>query len=180
MSVIKFIRELQSDGNVIALMGNHEDMLVDFVEYGYETWFLNGSDDTILSYNGNKDTFQNDIEWMKKLPLYYEDDNFVYVHAGIDVSVPMNKQKRNTLLWIREQFIYNENKFNKRIVFGHTPTLFLNNGDMPLYTKAGNICIDTGCVYGGRLTALIIEDGIEKEFYSIKKENANDGYHYYC
>ena len=31
------------------------------------------------------------------------------------------------------------------------------------------ICIDSGCVFGGSLTALVIEDGKEKEFYKVKK-----------
>ncbi len=150
-------------------MGNHEDMLINYVNAGHEIWFSNGADETIHSYRNSRDAFRDDLEWIKKLPLYYEDENFIYVHAGVDVNCPMEKQKRNTLLWVREPFIYSEKKYYKRVIFGHTPTVMLNGEYMPLYTMAGNINIDTGCVFGGNLTALIIEDGDIKEFYNVKK-----------
>lgn len=160
-------------------MGNHEDMLISYIEKGYKTWQLNGNDPTIASYRGDVDSFWSDFRWIKGLPLYYEDNYFVYVHAGIDSNIPMEAQDRNTLLWIREPFIFDDKRYYKKVVFGHTPTIMLNNGIMPVYTKTGNICIDTGCVFGGNLTALIIEGQDVKEFYSIKKEEKDNDYQYY-
>ena len=56
---------------VIALMGNHEEMACD------NMWYINDRypDDT-------KD--KPYIEWMKKLPLFYNDGKTIFVHAGID------------------------------------------------------------------------------------------------
>ena len=56
---------------VIALMGNHEEMACD------DMWYINDSypDD-------NKD--KPYIEWMKKLPLFYQDGKTIFVHAGVD------------------------------------------------------------------------------------------------
>lgn len=150
-------------------MGNHEDMLIDYIEHGRETWFLNGNSPTISSYNGDKDALWNDYKWMKTLPLYYEDNNYIYVHAGINVNLPMEKQNRDTMLWVRDEFIFNTKKYYKRVVFGHTPTIMLNGGYMPIYTETGNICIDTACVFDGKLTALIIENGKINEFYQVSK-----------
>lgn len=177
--VIKFIRELQeNNNNVIALMGNHEDMLLKYISGGDDIWLYNGYSKTIESYKGYSEDFKNDVEWMKTLPLYYEDDNYIYVHAGIDINKPMEEQDNYDLLWIREPFIYNVKEYHKRVVFGHTPSILLNDTKepMPICTYNNNIGIDTGCVFTGVLTALIIEDEKVKEFYQTnKKEEEKEG-----
>jgi serine/threonine protein phosphatase 1 len=168
--VIEYIRNLQkNNGNVIALMGNHEDMLLKYLDDGDADWLWNGCQSTRDSYKGFDKQFKDDVEWIRSLPLYHEDKNFIYVHAGIDVNKPMNKQGKNTLLWVREPFIYNPKKYKKRVVFGHTPTVYLNEEDFPVQTYANNIDIDTGCVYGGALTALIIKNGETDGFYQVEK-----------
>ena len=168
--VIKYIRNLQKNNkNVIALKGNHEDMLLDYYNNINEYWLWNGASETKKSYEGFNKQFNEDMEWMKTLPLYHEDKHFIYVHAGIDASKPMKKQDKETLLWIREPFIYNNKKYNKKVIFGHTPTLSINRDDKPISTFADHIGIDTGCVYGGSLTALIIEGGEIKSFYQVEK-----------
>lgn len=169
--VIKLIRELQKENeNVIALMGNHEDMLIDYLDMRSNDWVWNGHYDTIKSYKGFDDDFEDDIEWMRNLPLYHEDDNFIYVHAGVDVYKPMEEQDRHTLLWIREEFIYNTKEYYKQVIFGHTPTTHLDGVSKPVYTFTYNVDVDTACVYGGALSALIIEDGEIGGFYQIQKE----------
>lgn len=168
--VIKFIRNLQKENNnVIALMGNHEDMLLDFYNGTDNLWTFNGHVDTMESYKGYDKQLEDDIKWMANLPLYYEDEHFVYVHAGVDTYKSLKEQDRHTLLWIREPFIYGK-KYHKTVVFGHTPTLNLNSNSKPVYTWGGNIDIDTGCVYDGALTALVIEDDNVEGFYQIQKE----------
>ena len=170
--VIDFIRKLQEENkNVIALMGNHEDMLLNYYKGIEETWTWNGYEPTLNSYKGFNEQFKDDVQWMKTLPLYHEDEHFIYVHAGVDVRKPLEEQSKNTLLWIREDFIYNEKAYDKRVIFGHTPTFFLNKEYKPVLTEANNIDIDTGCVYGGALTALIIEDDKIKKFYQYKSDN---------
>lgn len=170
--VIKFIRKLQKENkNVIALMGNHEDMLLEYYKNGDETWLWNGGKTTLESYYGFDKQFKNDMNWMKNLPLYHTDDNFVYVHGGVDVDKPLEKQDKDTLLWIREEFIYNKKEYDKIVVFGHTPTFLLNKEYLPIITNANNIDIDTGCVFGGSLTALIIEDDEVKNLYQCKSSN---------
>lgn len=171
--VIAYIRELQKNNkNVIALMGNHEDMCIDYFKTDYKdaTWFRNGGYQTIKSYNGDYNQLAKDMYWMQHLPLYYEDDNCVYVHAGIDVTKSMNEQSRHCLLWVRENFIYNSQKYHKKVIFGHTPSLMRIGEAKPYYTSGGNIGIDTGCVFGGCLTALIMDEGEIEGFYQIKHD----------
>lgn len=169
--VIEFIRNLQENNdNVIALMGNHEDMLLNYY-YGIDNnWTFNGHRETLNSYGGFSKQLENDVRWIKNLPLYYEDEHFIYVHAGVNVDKPITQQDRFTLLWIRDDFVYNEKKYDKRVIFGHTPTLFLSEGCKPVQTFANNIDIDTGCVFGGALTALVIEDEEVIGFHQIRKE----------
>lgn len=170
--VIEFIRNLQKNNdNVIALMGNHEDMLLSYLDDGSENWKWNGYKSTLDSYGGFTKQFHKDVQWIRTLPLYHEDENFIYVHAGIDTYKPMEKQDRNTLLWVREPFIYNTNKYYKRVIFGHTPTVTLTEDYKPVCTFANNIDIDTACVFGGALTALIIDNGEVNGFYQSRKNN---------
>ena len=169
--VVAYIRELQrKNKNVIALRGNHEDMCIDYFKTDYKdtTWFNNGGYQTIKSYDGNYNQLAKDVYWMQHLPLYHEDDNFVYVHAGIDVTKPMNEQKEYSLLWVRENFIYNSKQYHKKVIFGHTPSVLINHSTKPYYTSGGNIGIDTACVFGGCLTALIINDNEIEGYYQIE------------
>lgn len=166
--VIEFIQNLQKENdNVIALMGNHEDMLLNYIDNNNPDWEWNGYRSTIDSYEGFEKQFNRDVEWIRSLPLYHEDEHFVYVHAGIDPYKPMEKQNRNTLLWVREPFIYGTKKYHKQVIFGHTPTANLNEEWKPVRTYANNYDIDTGCVYGGALTAMILDNGKVDGFYQV-------------
>ena len=174
-SVIKFIRDMQkNNSNVIALMGNHEDMLLHYINGVDDYWTFNGCEATIKSYSGFADQLTDDIAWMRTLPLYHEDEHFIYVHAGVDVNKPIDQQDKETLLWIRDSFVFNRKEYYKQVVFGHTPTMNLNGINKPIYTYANNIAMDTGCVYGGALSALIIEDGDVMEFYQVESYNEDE------
>lgn len=173
--VIEYVRKLQeNNSNVIALMGNHEDMLLDFIDGKGDNWTFNGCGATLKSYNGFEKQLEDDIEWMRNLPLYHEDEHCIYVHAGIDPYKPMEEQDAFTLLWVREEFIYDRKAYHKKVIFGHTPTFYLNEDYKPIRTFANNIDIDTGCVYGGALTAMIIEDGETDGFFQTAKINENE------
>ena len=70
-----------------------------------------------------------------------------FVHAGLKEALPLEAQLSEDLLWIRDEFIASDHDFGKRVVFGHTP---FNN---PL-VKPNKIGVDTGAVYGNRLTCV--------------------------
>ena len=71
-------------------------------------------------------------------------------------GVPLGEQKDRDLMWIRRKFLDDERDHGAVVVHGHTPV------DEP-EVRPNRINIDTGAVYGGDLTCLVIE-GTEIRF----------------
>jgi len=158
--VIKLLIALQKKygkDHIILLRGNHEQMAINNINSGCIDCH-NGYDATYKNFIRNKDSVTNYLDFFNNLPLYYEDDNFIYVHGGIRPGISLKKQKDIDLLWIREEFYKSTTKFNKTVIFGHTPTKCINSKWEP-YIKSDRIGIDTGLVFGGHLTSLEIENG---------------------
>jgi serine/threonine protein phosphatase 1 len=65
-------------------------------------------------------------------------------------GVPLERQREEDMLWIREDFLLHEEDFGKLIVHGHTP---VREPDF----RDNRINIDTGAYATGKLTCLIIE-----------------------
>lgn len=144
----------------IFLRGNHEDMLLGYLglggHYG-EAFLANGGDVTIRSYGvAGRPTPERfkaalppaHLRFLAATEFLHEEGDYVMVHAGVRPDRPLNEQASHDLLWIRDEFIGRPHDLGKTIVFGHTPLREVL-GDLPY-----KIGIDTGCVYGGMLTAL--------------------------
>src|SRR2546425_917412 len=94
------------------------------------------------------------LEFLEGLLPWFIADRFLLVHAGIRPGRPLEQQVSEDILWIREEFIHKPHDLPHTVVFGHTPRreIFV---DLPY-----KIGIDTGCVYGGRLTAIELTEGV--------------------
>ena len=154
--VVDFVMKMQKRGD-IALMGNHEDMILD----GDFTY----AEATLRSFNSSFMELPDYVtDWMRTLPLYYEDDTIIVAHAGADPAFPMDQQKRSILLWYR----YEERGpafMGKHFYHGHTP--FRGFID----TRDDRTNVDTGCVYDGQLTAAIVgDDGKPEGFIHVPKK----------
>jgi len=150
--VIERVRNLVKayPDRVIALSGNHEWMFKRYLKgIEREVFLYNGGETTLRDYfeGGKLKIPEEDLHFLDTLPLYYETEEFLFVHAGIRPEIPLEQQDEEDLLWIREGFYYYPGRFPKTVVFGHTP--FPEPLDLP-----DRIGIDTGCVYGGKLTAV--------------------------
>ncbi len=144
-------------------------MMMEAIEdqFKMSNWLFNGGDATLDSYGlstrewmqleDKVSPLQGFVDFYKRLKPYHEDADAIYVHAGVDVTVTnMEEQKLTTLLWIRNRFINSAAKWpGKQIIFGHTPTHLLGMEKGEIYRNGGHCFgIDTGCVYGGSLTAI--------------------------
>ncbi|HDP24465.1 MAG TPA: serine/threonine protein phosphatase [Deltaproteobacteria bacterium] len=157
--VVEYLVDLSKEVDCVFLRGNHEDMFFEYLEYGTNEgiFFANGGRRTVESYLGSLDGITNDQvaralpeshrDFFAGLAWYYEDDHYIYVHAGVKSSIPIASQDRHDLLWVRDEFIFSPTGLAKKVIFGHTPFW------RPM-VKPDKIGIDTGAVYGGVLTAV--------------------------
>jgi serine/threonine protein phosphatase 1 len=154
------------------LKGNHEDMFLDFLgfpgRYG-EAFLVNGGVPTLGSYGllrsieGKEATAQlppNHLDFYRTLETVYVNGDTLCVHAGVNPLRPFDQQTDEERLWIRQDFILHPHDFPYTVVFGHTPhrEVFF---DLPY-----KIGIDTGLVYGGKLSCLEIT---ERKLFQVAK-----------
>ncbi|MBU2497722.1 MAG: metallophosphoesterase [Proteobacteria bacterium] len=153
--VIDYILEISSSSSLVeCLMGNHERILLDFLSgRDFATFFLNGGAKTLDSYRlyqlVQKDPLipENHITFLRSLRLWIELEDYYVVHAGFRPGVELGRQSTEDLLWIRDAFIFSDYDFGRKVIFGHTPF------SQPLIME-NKIGLDTGAVYGNRLTCL--------------------------
>jgi len=157
-TVVDYVIGLQSEfQNVVCLLGNHEQMLLRYLEgIDEEMYLYNGGSATLAAY-GLKHSIlfhprqtafpESHLQFFRLLLPYYETADYIFVHAGLMPGRPLDQQTISDLIWIRQEFIYSDYDFGKRVIFGHTPRM--NPLIMP-----NKIGIDTGAVYGGKLTCL--------------------------
>lgn len=164
VDLILGLKKKYNSENIICLMGNHERMFLDFLQGEEELLFLyNGGAATAQSYWGPQWDQSSRLlplahaQFYHELRLYYETEDYIFVHGGLRPGVPLAAQVEDDLLWIREEFIFSDADFGKRVIFGHTPF----RAPLVLPNKIG---IDTGAVYGNKLTCLILP---EERFISV-------------
>ncbi len=199
--VLDFAIELKKDYNLILILGNHEDMMLDYIfkekRYGEGVWFSNDGDKTVKSFSEvlyNNIYFEyediseelkiiseKEIDFLTESKLFYEivinDKKYFFSHAGIEfleispynqldyVKDEFYKRIKHPYLWAREVDNFTKKIDNFIFVHGHTPVIYLKQAKIgeAFINKDRNgeiisINIDTGCVYGGPLTAMLINE----------------------
>jgi serine/threonine protein phosphatase 1 len=180
-------------GRVVVLRGNHEQMLLDFIDHGHSLWLLPGSggQHTYEQYTGRAPAepgspFWNDarrelaekippahLEFIRARPLYYEDDYAIYVHAGLDRDRHPRDTEPHYLLWTRDSEFF-RNYHGKPCVFGHTPTPLLplrgRLGHHGIYLSHSAIGLDTGYKQHSPLSCLSLPDFTLYQAYSDGRE----------
>ena len=93
--------------------------------------------------------------WLAALPLCHDDGLRFFVHAGVDLAVPLNRQEAEVMLWMREPFLTRSDRVDcgRFVVHGHTPQ---RSGVPDL--RRHRVNLDTAAVIGGPLTAAAFDD----------------------
>ena len=165
----RLVRMTASDPRVICLRGNHDQLLIDFLaDPGEHAPMLlrNGGKETLRSYGVGlrSRTYEQlqqelaekmppaDRAFLDALPTSVQFGDYVFCHAGIRPGVPLSEQDAYDLLWIRDEFLLDGRDHGVVVIHGHTvtatqkPEVLLNRID-----------IDTGAVFDGPLTCLVLE-----------------------
>lgn len=171
--VIEHLSSLSISGaDCIFLMGNHEKYLLDLLVFGASThsWFQNGGRATVKSYgiaiDGNKRPSDSDnfhaalkkaipakhLKFLGGLKTSWQLGNLFFAHAGVNPARPIDEQRDEDLIWIREKFLNHEKDHGALIIHGHTP----RNEPEVLRNR---INIDTGAWQSNYLTAVALENG---------------------
>ncbi len=158
--VVSLVRSLP---NTVCLMGNHELRLIN---YRKEREGKNLKD---YDWETVRQLDEGDWRYISDLPLthYFPDLQTVCVHGGFLPHLPWNKQGPEIVT--RIQVIDEEGRARKRaeapqgrnwadewegppfVIYGHTPR-------PEVYRRPWSMGIDTGCVYGGFLSACILPE----------------------
>jgi serine/threonine protein phosphatase 1 len=154
----------------ISLLGNHELRLLKFRKTGDDKWLKERDLETFDKLR------PEDWAYMESMPLTYEEAelNTVFVHGGFLPSEPWQRQTAEVVT--RIQVVDKDGEPRRRadapdapawadlwggppyVVYGHTPR-------PEVYKLKWSIGIDTGCVLGGHLTALVFP---EKRLVQVK------------
>ncbi len=141
--------------NFIALKGNHDAMMVEALRNPAKmpAWMEKGGDAALASYGGDPAAVpQSHIAWLDQLRLMHVDAHRLYVHAGVDPELPLDRQHEATLLWKRYPKGFSDGFGKLHVVHGHD-----NFPDGPqLYEGRSNL--DTQAWRTGRLIVGVFDD----------------------
>ena len=149
----------------VNLLGNHERTMLDAVlgdRAAATDWLYTGGRESLICYGLDPDNDPRElwpervpaahVEFLKNLSLSHREGTYLFAHAGIRPGVALEAQEKQDLLTIRTTFLFSEQDFGAVVVHGHTPT----PTRQPVI-KPNRIALDTGAVYGGKLTCAVLE-----------------------
>lgn len=158
---------------VIALRGNHEAMMLDYIADPTESGarFLRfGGVETLRSFgitariSDNSDDMTNWAKaladalgpdllgWLRGLPAIWRSGNMICTHAGIEPREPLDQQPEQALIWGSSVFLSEPLPAGQTVVYGHQVVPKPSAID-------GRVALDTGAYRTGRLSAAYFTQG---------------------
>ena len=133
--VKQVIEELMKVRQLIFIRGNHDQWALEWMQSpgeGYakmDQWLAQGGDNTVRSYWDGVP--HEHIEFMQQSVFYYQEEDRLFVHGGIDPDRPLERQDRENFLWDRNlvgRALKHDGEQKQLTPFdevfvGHTPTL---------------------------------------------------------
>lgn len=173
--VLAMLADQAQDPHAAFLRGNHDQFLIDFLAGGgtedFDIWMYNGGAETLDSFgiDGARAAYDIDpaelerlrprlaaalapgvAEFLDGLEAMLRFGDYIFVHAGLRPGVALEAQDRRDLIWIREPFLSDPRDHGAVVVHGHTPVETVE-------VRANRIGIDTGAVFTGKLSCLVLE-----------------------
>lgn len=162
IEVLRLVIKMVKSGNALAVPGNHDVKLVKYL-IGKKVQITHGLDRTIADLEKEDEAFRTEVkEFLDGLVSHYvlDDGKLVVCHAGLkEEYIGRGSMK------VRDFCLYGEAtgeideyglpvrlnwasdyRGKATVVYGHIPQL-------EVQAMNGTYCIDTGCVFGGKLTA---------------------------
>lgn len=157
------------------LLGNHERMALDFLRDPLENapkWWAAGGDATLTSFDlslpYNRQSASDAVnqilnlrdelsermgsemvQWLRTLPLFWQDSGLFVAHAGADPGLPLKDQNEAALLWGRYRQAPGPRQDGIWVAQGH---LIQKEARI----NHGRLLLDTGAWKTGRLSAVIL------------------------
>jgi serine/threonine protein phosphatase 1 len=167
--VLDYLMQLESEGyNIFPLLGNHEAYLTMAYEAEKkrkrkfffwkeknqveEQWLLHGGKNTLDSFGVKKvrEIPEKYVSWLENLKYFYEEDNYIIVHAGLNLHRSDPFEDTHAMLW-SGSFRPDPAKINNKVIIhGHVPVSIgylkkvLNDPDSKV------IPLDNGCYLTNR------------------------------
>lgn len=167
---------------VICLKGNHEQMMLDFIDDPAgdgQLWLQHGGLDTLASFGITLRRTRLDSTssvhvadrleaalpkgmegWLRQLPLRWSSGNLHCVHAAMSPRRGIDDQRDEVLIWGHQDFTNRPRGDDNFVVHGHT---IVRRAQI----FANRVSLDTGVYHTGRLSAARISAG-ECRFFEAK------------
>lgn len=193
IGTIRRVRELVYDGGALSIRGNHEQF--------HLRWYKGDQNPGWLKTRPHYAEFNDeDITFINNLPLYVEVKSNLYaIHAGVKPNLPIEKQRKEDLLYLRytdaerkpislkkvanktsetKPIFWTEfGPFNFNVVYGHQ--VYMDGYKIDKFDDGTfTIGIDGGCCFGGSLNALVIKDDNSQEIVQVKAKQAYYNSHF--
>lgn len=190
VEVLRLVMNSVKSGNALAVPGNHDVKLIKYLS-GKTVQLTHGLDKTVEELEKEDESFRNDVkEFLDGLISHYvlDDGKLVVAHAGLK-----EEYIGRGSMTVRDFCLYGEAtgesdeyglpvrlnwasdyRGKATVVYGHIPQL-------EVQAMNGTYCIDTGCVFGGRLTAyrypereFVDVDALKQYYAPVKPLSPND------
>lgn len=186
--VFEYLFKLHTEKKATIIIGNHDIFLLDFLKGEFKRTMFdvkhNGHNETIKSFSGVALTGDNLKEvqtlinekypqlkdWLESLPLFYELENYIFVHGGIDGSMLDWKSMQTTRDFVWGKEIDLQPVLGKIVVAGHVRVamirkqttdynlLYLHSPEcFDILYSEGKILIDRYVEVSQELNVLVLE-----------------------
>jgi serine/threonine protein phosphatase 1 len=166
--VIDELLALRNRCRLIPLLGNHEEMMLNFLDGRPQpdNWLLCGGEATLRSYtkiDKHGGIPPEHLDFIRSWGDYVETPTHFFVHGAYHPEQPFAEQRWQMWRWLSlKQTVPGPHMSGKKAIVGHTA---LKEGEV---LDLGHLmCIDTYCWGGGWLTAY---DATSDQFWHVSRD----------